>query len=58
MEKQLRSRIVTTDEEDFSFIPYINDHYPGWLRMHAAGLSCTAGLPQVEHLIQNVSIDP
>jgi len=57
MEQQLRSRIVTTDKEDFKFIPYINDHYPNWLRMEAAGLSCTAGLPQIEHLTQDVSID-
>jgi len=57
MEQQLRSRIVTTGKENFRFIPYINDHYPSWLRLGAASLSCTAGLPQVEHLIQDVSID-
>ena len=57
VEQQLRSRLVMSDEQDVSYIPYINDH-PHRLRKCAAWLSCTAGLPPcTEHLTQDASID-
>ena len=45
VEQQLRSRLVISDTQDITYMPYINDHYPGKLRQCAAWLSCTAGLP-------------
>jgi len=57
VEQQLRSRLVISDTQDVTYIPYINDHYPDELRACAAWLSCTAGLPPCTEHLTDVSID-
>ena len=58
VEQQLRSAFKTPHEEDITYIPYINEHYPSLLRQHAASLFCTAGFPPCEQYpTQDVSID-
>ena len=58
VEQQLRSALKTPHEEDITYIPCINEHYPSPLRRHAASLFCIAGFPPCEeHPTQDVSID-
>jgi len=57
VEQQLRSRLVVSDEQDVTYMPYINDHFPDESREYAAWLSCTAGLPPCTGHLTNVSID-
>ena len=57
VEQQLLSRLVMSDEQGVTYMPYINNHFPDELRECAAWLSCTAGLPPCTKLLTNASID-
>ena len=57
VEQQLRSRLVISDGQDVTYMPYVNDHYPHQLRRCAAWLSCTAGLPSCTDSEHLTSID-